>query len=145
MLIKISFKTYFSCELYGEIRNRWKNSGGQNCRNFELVPKFCPPKFCPIRYLSTAVNYTKETNDHLWLQSLSFHHQEVCIFLRIFPTLSTLLLGLAWKSFFLFSLDNCKNAGYSKFLALRGYPFSYIPSFITNYFTTTQKNTFYHN
>ena len=29
----------FFCELYGEIRNRWKYFGGQNCRKSDLVPK----------------------------------------------------------------------------------------------------------
>ena len=37
--VKSHVKTHFSCELYGEIRNWWKNFEGQNCRNFDSVPK----------------------------------------------------------------------------------------------------------
>ena len=60
---KTHVKTYFSStkrKVYGEM-NKKPIFVGQNCRNFELVSKICPPenfvrrnffppKFCPIRY-----------------------------------------------------------------------------------------------
>ena len=81
-LIQIS--TYFSCELYGEIRNRWKNFVGQNCRNFDLVPKilsaekFCPPKILSAEILSDKVD---------WYSNLTIHHTLTPGFVRFWGSI----------------------------------------------------------
>ena len=59
-------KHIFIVNCMGNSETDEKNFVGQNCRNFDLVPKilsaekFCPPKFCPIRYINTGCFKTVE-------------------------------------------------------------------------------------
>ena len=52
----LMLKHIFLVNCMVEIRNRWKNFVGQNCRNFDLVTKILSAEnFCPPKILSAVI------------------------------------------------------------------------------------------